>query len=49
MKNNLIYTFIDGGVRCGNDIIKCLALGANYVFIGRGIYWANACEGERGI
>ena len=29
--------YVDGGVRTGNDILKCLALGANYVFIGRPI------------
>jgi isopentenyl diphosphate isomerase/L-lactate dehydrogenase-like FMN-dependent dehydrogenase len=29
--------YVDGGVRTGNDILKSLALGANYVFIGRPI------------
>lgn len=35
-----IPIFIDGGVRTGNDIFKCLALGANYVFIGRPIAYS---------
>lgn len=29
--------YVDGGVRTGNDILKSLALGANYVFVGRPI------------
>ncbi len=29
--------YVDGGVRTGNDILKSIALGANYVFIGRPI------------
>jgi L-lactate dehydrogenase (cytochrome) len=28
---------VDGGIRTGNDILKCIALGANYVFVGRPI------------
>lgn len=43
--NKSIEVYVDGGVRKGSDILKCLALGANCVFIGRGIYWSNACEG----
>lgn len=32
---NKVPIYVDGGVRTGNDIFKCLALGANYVFVGR--------------
>jgi isopentenyl diphosphate isomerase/L-lactate dehydrogenase-like FMN-dependent dehydrogenase len=32
---NKIPILIDGGIRTGNDIFKCLALGADYVFLGR--------------
>ena len=32
---NKIPILIDGGIRTGNDIFKCLALGADYVFVGR--------------
>lgn len=32
--------YVDGGVRTGNDVFKCIALGANYVFIGRPISYA---------
>ncbi len=30
--------YIDGGVRRGSDVLKCLALGAKAVFIGRPIF-----------
>lgn len=30
-------------------MLKCLALGANCVFIGRGLIFANATEGVRGM
>ena len=29
--------------------IKFLSLGANYVFTGRGVVYANSSEGQRGI
>ena len=41
--------FVDGGVRNGSDILKFLSLGANYVFTGRGVVYANSSEGQRGI
>jgi L-lactate dehydrogenase (cytochrome) len=44
-----VEIYIDGGVRKGTDVIKCLALGADYCFIGRPVFYANACGGEEGI
>jgi (S)-2-hydroxy-acid oxidase len=32
---NRLPIFIDGGVRTGNDVFKCLALGADYLLLGR--------------
>lgn len=44
-----IEIYIDGGVRRGGDIIKCLALGAKGVGLGRVFLYANACYGEAGV
>ncbi len=41
--------FIDGGVRRGTDVLKCLALGAKAVFIGRPIFWGLSVGGEDGM
>jgi isopentenyl diphosphate isomerase/L-lactate dehydrogenase-like FMN-dependent dehydrogenase len=40
--------YVDGGVRRGADIFKCLALGADFVFIGRGFLY-SLIDGEEGI
>ncbi|MGB6105383.1 MAG: alpha-hydroxy acid oxidase [Pusillimonas sp.] len=40
---------IDGGIRRGADVIKCLALGARMVFIGRPFAYAAAVGGRMGI
>ena len=32
---NKVEVYVDGGVRCGTDVLKALALGAKVVFIGR--------------
>lgn len=40
--------YIDGGIRSGNDVFKCLALGANYVFIGRSIIY-SLTYGQEGV
>ncbi len=37
--------YIDGGVKKGSDIFKCLALGADFVFLGRGFLY-SLIEGE---
>ena len=36
---------LDSGVRCGEDIIKALALGANFVLLGRPFLFATAALG----
>jgi L-lactate dehydrogenase (cytochrome)/(S)-mandelate dehydrogenase len=40
---------IDGGVRRGADVIKAIALGANFVLIGRPHLWGLAVAGEAGV
>jgi len=40
---------IDSGIRCGQDILKARALGADMVLIGRPWVYANAARGERGV
>lgn len=40
--------YIDGGIWKGSDIFKCLALGADFVFIGRAFLY-SLVEGEKGI
>ena len=41
--------YLDGGVRRGIDIIKCLALGARAVLIGRPIFYGLSVAGEEGV
>ena len=40
--------YVDGGVRSGSDIFKCLALGADFVFLGRGFLFSIPF-GEEGV
>lgn len=40
---------IDSGFRRGTDVLKALALGARFVFVGRPFLYAAACAGERGV
>lgn len=40
---------IDGGIRRGSDVIKCLALGASFVFVGRPFAYAAAAGGRQGV
>ena len=40
---------MDGGVRRGTDVLKALALGAQFVFIGRPILYAAAIAGATGV
>jgi len=44
-----IPVMIDGGVRRGTDVLKALALGAKFVFVGRPFGFAAAIGGEAGV
>lgn len=39
----------DSGIRTGDDIVKSLALGANYVMLGRPILYSLGAGGESGL
>uniref|UniRef100_A0A914Q7N3 FMN hydroxy acid dehydrogenase domain-containing protein n=1 Tax=Panagrolaimus davidi TaxID=227884 RepID=A0A914Q7N3_9BILA len=41
--------FVDGGIRSGTDIFKCIALGADMVFIGRPIIYGLSVGGVEGV
>jgi L-lactate dehydrogenase (cytochrome) len=40
---------MDGGVRRGTDVLKALALGAKFVFLGRPFFYAACVAGEAGV
>ena len=39
----------DGGVRSGLDVVRMLALGADFVLLGRAWAYALAARGEAGV
>ena len=41
--------YADGGIRCGENALAALALGARAVFLGRPPLWALACGGADGV
>ncbi|KAJ9662346.1 hypothetical protein H2198_001480 [Neophaeococcomyces mojaviensis] len=50
INNPKLQIFVDGGIRRGTDIIKCLALGANAVGIGRPwLYSMSGGYGAEGV
>lgn len=44
-----IPVHVDGGIRSGSDIFRALALGAQFVWIGRPVLWGLAYDGQRGV
>ena len=46
---NGMTVMFDGGVRRGTDVLKALALGAQFVFVGRPMLYAAVTAGEEGV
>jgi L-lactate dehydrogenase (cytochrome) len=46
---NGMTVMLDGGIRRGTDVIKALALGAHFVWIGRPFLYAAVAAGEAGV
>jgi L-lactate dehydrogenase (cytochrome) len=46
---NGMTVVLDGGIRRGTDVIKALALGADFVWIGRPFLYAAIAGGEAGV
>ncbi|MFL9957737.1 MULTISPECIES: alpha-hydroxy acid oxidase [Paraburkholderia] len=44
-----VPVMLDSGIRRGTDVIKAVALGARFVFVGRPIGYAAAIGGEAGV
>ena len=44
-----MVVMMDGGIRRGSDVLKALALGAKFVFVGRPFLYAAALGGEAGV
>jgi isopentenyl diphosphate isomerase/L-lactate dehydrogenase-like FMN-dependent dehydrogenase len=40
---------VDGGIKRGIDVFKCLALGATCVFLGRPVLFSVSVGGKEGL
>ncbi|TKX18619.1 oxidase-like protein 3 [Elsinoe australis] len=45
----MIRVHVDGGIRSGTDVFKCIALGAECCWVGRPAIWGLAYDGEAGV
>jgi len=48
-KAGTMTVLLDGGIRRGADVLKALALGADFVFVGRPFLYAAAIGNEAGV
>ena len=48
-QNKKVPVHVDGGIRHGTDVFKALALGADFVWIGRPVLWGLAYKGQEGV
>ena len=48
-KAGAMTVMMDSGIRRGTDVLKALALGAQFVFVGRPFLYAAAIAGEPGV
>lgn len=46
---NRAEVYVDGGVRCGSDVVMALALGARAVLVGRPALYGLAFGGSKGV
>lgn len=46
---NKVALWVDGGIRRGTDVVKCLCLGADAVLVGRPFLWALSLGGDKGV
>ncbi len=46
---NDLTVMLDSGIRRGTDVLKALALGAHFVFVGRPMLFAAAVQGTAGV
>ena len=44
-----VAVWVDGGVRRGSDVVKLLALGADFVWVGQPVIWGLAAAGAAGV
>ncbi|PIK52922.1 hypothetical protein BSL78_10171 [Apostichopus japonicus] len=49
VKGTGVEVYVDGGIRNGSDVLKALALGAKFVFVGRPALWGLSMDGADGV